>query len=258
MKPTGNTILIAGGTSGIGLALGRRLYAAGNRIIVSGRRQDLLNTIATQNPGIETVALDVTDRDAVRDIAGGLPQRYPRLNVLITMAGIMQPENLLNNGFLDTAETTVATNLLGPIRLIGALTAHLATQPDAHIITVSSGLAFVPLPATPTYNATKSAIHSFTESLRVQLAATTIRIRELVPPPVRTALMNQENAEHAMPLDDFVDEVMEQLHTAEQPNEILVDAVKPFRYAERDGRYPDMLHMLSRIPSAERVDRGSQ
>jgi short-subunit dehydrogenase involved in D-alanine esterification of teichoic acids len=246
MNPTGNTILIAGGTSGIGLALGRRLHAGGNRIIVSGRRQDLLNTIASENPGIETVALDVTYRDAVRDIAAAFPQRYPRLNVLITMAGIMQPENLHSNRFLDTAETTVATNLLGPIRLVGALTAHLATQPDAHIITVSSGLAFVPLPATPTYNATKAAIHSFTESLRVQLADTTIRVRELVPPAVRTSLMNQENAERAMPLEAFIDEAMDQLHTPEQPYEILVDAVKPLRYAERDGRYPDMLHMLSR------------
>jgi NAD(P)-dependent dehydrogenase (short-subunit alcohol dehydrogenase family) len=112
----------------------------------------------------------------------------------------------------------VATNLLGPTRLVAALIEHLATRPQATIMTVSSGLAFVPLPITPTYNATKSAIHSFTESLRIQLADTSVEVLELVPPAVRTALVGQEEADNAMPLDAFIDEVMDLLGSTEQPN----------------------------------------
>jgi short-subunit dehydrogenase involved in D-alanine esterification of teichoic acids len=112
-------------------------------------------------------------------------------------------------------------------------------------MTVSSGLAFVPLPITPTYNATKAAIHSFTESLRIQLADTSIEVLELVPPAVRTTLMGQQNADNAMPLEAFLDEVMDLLADTEHPREILVKAVEPLRYAEARGRYAEMLHMLS-------------
>ena len=112
-------------------------------------------------------------------------------------------------------------------------------------MTVSSGLAFVPLPITPTYNATKAAIHSFTESLRIQRADTSVEVLELVPPAVRTALMGQEEADNAMPLDAFIDEVMNLPGSTEQPNEILVNAVEPLRFAEARGQYTEVLHMLS-------------
>jgi short-subunit dehydrogenase involved in D-alanine esterification of teichoic acids len=128
---------------------------------------------------------------------------------------------------------------------VAALIEHLATRPQATIMTVSSGLAFVPLPITPTYNATKSAIHSFTESLRIQLADTSVEVLELVPPAVRTALMGQET-DNAMPLDAFIDEVMDLLGSTEQPNEILVKAVEPLRFAEARGQHTEVLHMLSR------------
>jgi len=245
MNPTGNTILIAGATSGIGLGLALRLHTSGNRVIVSGRRVDKLAQIVAENPGIESVVLDTTDPVAVQDVTAQLVQRFPDLNVLVAMAGIMQPEDLHSGGFLTTAEATVATNLLGPIRLVAALTEHLATRLRATIMTVSSGLAFVPFPITPTYNATKAAIHSFTESLRVQLADTSIDVLELVPPAVRTALMGQEDAANAMPLDAFLDEVMNILASDDQPNEILVKAVEPLRFAEARGQYADVLRMLS-------------
>ncbi|MFD3583189.1 SDR family oxidoreductase [Streptomyces sp. NPDC058683] len=245
MKATGNTIFVAGATSGIGLGLALRLHAAGNRVIVSGRREGRLAEIVSENPGIESVVLDVTDPVAVQDATAQLLQRFPDLNVLVAMAGIMLPEDLHSGGFLDTAEATVATNLLGPLRLVAALTEHLATRPQATIMTVSSGLAFVPLPITPTYNATKAAIHSFTESLRVQLADTRVEVLELVPPAVRTALMGQEDSETAMPLDAYLDEVMSILGSGEQPNEILVKAVEPLRFAEARGEYTDMLRLLS-------------
>ncbi|WP_261567751.1 SDR family oxidoreductase [Frankia gtarii] len=247
MNPTGNTILIAGATSGIGLGLALRLHTAGNQVIVSGRREDRLAQIVAENPGVESVVLDTTDPVAIQDVTLQLLQRFPDLNVLVAMAGIMVPEDLHSGGFLTTAEATVATNLLGPIRLVAALTEHLATRPQATIMTVSSGLAFVPLPITPTYNATKAAIHSFTESLRVQLADTGIDVLELVPPAVRTALMGQEEADNAMPLDAFLDEVMNILGSNGKPNEILVKAVEPLRFAEARGQYANVLRMLSSL-----------
>ncbi|MGW7425644.1 SDR family oxidoreductase [Streptomyces sp. NPDC054813] len=201
--------------------------------------------MVSENPGIASVVLDVTDPVSVHDATAQLLHRFPDLNVLVTMAGIMLPEDLHGGDFLDTAEATVATNLLGPIRLVAALTEHLATRPQATIMKVSSGLAFVPLPITPTYNATKAALHSFTESLRVQLADTRIDVLELVPPAVRTALMGQEDSETAMPLDAYLDEVMSVLGSSGQPDEILVKAVEPVRFAEARGEYTDMLRMLS-------------
>ncbi|WP_405839434.1 SDR family oxidoreductase [Streptomyces sp. NBC_01518] len=217
MNPTGNTVFVAGATSGIGLGLALRLHAAGNRVIISGRREDRLNQIVAEHLGIESVVLDVTDPAAVQDVTADLLRRFH------------------SGGFLATAEATVATNLLGPIRLVAALTEHLATRPRATIMTVSSGLAFVPLPIAPTYNGTKAAVHSFTESLRVQLADTGVEVLELIPPAVRTALMGQEDSETAMPLDAFLDEVMSILGAGDQPDEILVKAVEPVRFAEARG-----------------------
>ena len=245
MNATGNTVLVAGATSGIGLGLALRLRAAGNRVIVSGRREDRLKQIVSEHPGIESVVLDVTDPTAVRDVTAQLLRRFPDLDTLVTMADTMLPEDLHHADFLATAEATVATNLLGTIRLVAALTEHLATRPRATIMTVSSGLAFVPLPIAPTYNATKAAVHSFTESLRVQLADTSVEVLELVPPAVRTALMGQEDSETAMPLDAFLDEVMTILGAGEQPDEILVKAVEPIRFAEARGEYATMLRLLS-------------
>jgi uncharacterized oxidoreductase len=245
MKSTGNTIFIPGATSGIGLGLALRLHAAGNTVIIAGRRRELLDSITAENPGIFSVELDTTDAAAIASTAQTVIDRWPATNVLIPMAGIMLPEDLHSSDFLATAEATVTTNLLGPIRLIAAFVEHLASQPDAAIITVSSGLAFVPLPVTPTYDATKSAIHAFTEAARVQLADTGIQILELVPPAVQTTLMGQQDSPMAMPLEAFLDEVMALI--ASQPNakEILVENVKFLRFATETGSYDQVLGMLS-------------
>jgi len=157
----------------------------------------------------------------------------------------MLPEDLHSADFLATAEATVTTNLLGPIRLIAAFVEHLATKSDAAIVTVSSGLAFVPLPITPTYDATKSAIHAFTEAARVQLADTGIQVIELVPPAVQTTLMGQQDNPQAMPLEAFLDEVMSLIASSPDADEILVENVKFLRFATANGSYDQVLGMLS-------------
>ena len=241
MNTTGNTIFITGGTSGLGLGLALRFHELGNKVIISGRRKELLDQIAAEHAGIDTVVLDVEDPESISAAFNEVTTTHPAVNVVLTMAGIMLPENLLDPDHLGTAESTIATNLLGTIRVLNRFAPYLATKPDAAILTVSSGLAFVPLAMTPTYSATKAAIHSYTESLRVQLADTSIQVIELVPPAVRTALMNQENSEFAMPLDDYLAETMAILQNEPDASEVQVDNVKFLRNAEREGRYDQTL-----------------
>ncbi|WP_158852193.1 SDR family oxidoreductase [Saccharothrix deserti] len=247
MKTTGNTILITGGTSGIGLGLALRFHEAGNKVIVAGRREELLDRIATDHPGVETILLDVADPASIARVGEKVAADHPELNVLINNAGIMLREDLLDPGSLDVAESTVTTNLLGTIRMTYTFLPLLVDKDDAVVMNVSSALAFVPLPITPTYNATKAALHSFTESLRVQLADTPVQVIELAPPAVRTALMGQENDENSMPLDDFLTETMTLLSTQPDAKEIIVERAKFVRYAEANGTYDDILAMLANV-----------
>lgn len=245
MDLTTSTVFIPGATSGIGLGLALRLQTAGSTVIVGGRRTELLDRIAAEHPGIDTVQIDTTDPASIHAAQADLAARHPGLNAIITMAGIMEPEDLRDPASLDTAERTVAVNLLGPIRLINAFLPGLLGQPEATIMTVSSGLAFVPLAATPTYNATKAAIHSFTESLRIQLTKSSVQVVELVPPATQTTLMGQQDSPVAMPLEDFLTEVMTLLQTHPEADEVLVERVKWQRNAEAEGRYDDVLAVLS-------------
>src|SRR5690606_20265932 len=169
MKISGNTILITGGGSGIGRALAHRFHDLGNEVLVAGRRRDALEETTAGRERMSTWVLDVGDPGAIEDFARRVTAAHPRLNVLINGAGIMRWEDAADARDLGDAEATVATNLLGPIRLTNALVAHLRAQPHATIVNVSSGLAFVPLASAPTYSATKAAIHSYTVSLREQL-----------------------------------------------------------------------------------------
>ncbi|MFC5501326.1 SDR family oxidoreductase [Lysinimonas soli] len=246
MKTTGNTLFIPGATSGIGLGLALRFQALGNTVIIGGRRTELLERLVAEHPGLDAVEIDTSDAASIARAFDTVTSRHPDLNVLIAMAGIMQPEDLHDPGFLATAERTITTNLLGPLRLLAAFIPFLSRAKDPVVMTVSSGLAFVPLPSTPSYNATKAAIHSFTESLRVQLADTPIQVLELVPPAVRTDLMpGQAESPHAVPLEDFLDEVMSIIETQPDADEILVKAVGFLRFAEANGSYPQVLANLS-------------
>lgn len=247
MNITGNTILITGGGSGIGRALAEAFHAAGNQVIITGRRREVLEEVARANEGMAFATLDVEDPDAIRSFAAKIASDHPGLNVLVNNAGIMKSEDLLAEPFdLGDAEATIATNILGPIRMIAAFLPHLRQQEKAAIVNVSSGLAFVPLTATPTYSATKAAIHSYSQSLRFQLRDTSVQVIELAPPAVATDLMpgHAENP-NSMPLDAYTKEVMTLFETQPDAEEILVERVKMLRNAEASGNYQTVFARLN-------------
>src|SRR6202050_4061311 len=238
MQISGNTMLITGGGSGIGRGLAEAVHAEGNQGVIAGRRKELLKEVVAANPGSKAAVLDVGNADAIRSFAEQIKKDYPALNVVIQNAGMMKPESLKNGAVAD-AEATIATNLLGPIRLTAALLPLLLKQPRAAIMTVTSGLAFVPMAMTPTYCATKAAIHSYTQSLRYQLRDTSVQVLELIPPYVQTELggTHQANDPNAMPLKDFITETMKILKSSPDSAEICVERVKPLRFAEANGGY---------------------
>ena len=244
MDITGNTVFVPGGTRGIGLALALRFQAKGNTVIVGGRDAAALDAAARH--GLATVRIDTSDPASIAATSTEVIERFPDVNVLVPMAGIMRAEDWRTAGFLADAEATVTTNLLGPIRLIAAFTAHLQSRPDATILTVSSGLAHAPLRVTPTYNASKAAIHLLSESIRLQLAGTSVSVVELVPPSVRTALMpGHDEDPHAMPLDEYADEMMSLLESQPDAHEIQVERVKFLRYGEARGDYDQVVATLN-------------
>jgi uncharacterized oxidoreductase len=247
---TGNTILITGGGSGIGRGLAEAFHALGNKVIIAGRRQSVLDQTTEANPGMASAVLDIEDPAAIRAFAARITSQHPDLNVLINNAGIAKPENLLSQGNESgDTEAMITTNILGPIRLITALLPHLQKQPRATILNVSSGLAFVPLPSAPTYSATKAALHSYTESLRVQLRDTPVQVIEIIPPYVQTELggSRQANDPRAMPLKDYIAETIEILKSQPEAAENCVENVKFLRFAEAAGNYDKALQTLAEM-----------
>ena len=237
MKLSGNTILITGGGSGIGEALAHRFHDLGNKVIVAGRRLGALEQAGAGRPNIAAMTIDVDSAQGVADFARRVIAEHPDLNVLVNNAGIMRYEDIAARRDLADAEATIITNLLGPIRLIDALVEHLAGRPDAAIVNVTSGLAFVPLVATATYSATKAALHSYTVSLREALRGK-VEVIELAPPAVQTELTpGQESRPGYQPLDAFADEAMALFAQQPTPREVLVEAVKFLRNAEAEGRF---------------------
>ncbi|CAN5598578.1 SDR family oxidoreductase [soil metagenome] len=233
MNLTGNTIFITGGGSGIGRALAEALHKLGNKVIISGRRKGHLAKTIEANPGMDFVELDVTDPDHIRRVSNDLIARYPDLNVLINNAGIMEIDDASTEINDDLISRTITTNLMGPIRLTGAFIAHFKKQESASILIVSSVLGFTPMAMTAVYSSTKAALHSYSQSLRFKLRHTRVRVLEVIPPWVRTELLNSSEEPRAMPLDEFLEGTLDALAT--ESNEIIVPHARFLRDQQGPG-----------------------
>jgi uncharacterized oxidoreductase len=227
MKLSGNTIFITGGGSGIGRGLAEALHKLGNQVIISGRRQGHLAETTKANPGMKSVELNMLDPASIAAVAKKLIAEHPKLNVLINNAGVMQIDDAAGAVDEGLLVSTITTNLMGPIRMTGALIEHLKKQDQATVINVTSGLGFVPLATAAVYSSTKAALHSYTMSLRYKLKGSSVRALEIAPPWVQTDLLNSKNEPRAMPLGEFIEETMKVL--ASNSEEVLVERVKMLR-----------------------------
>ncbi|CAD5254721.1 Uncharacterized oxidoreductase [Bosea sp. 62] len=249
MKTTGNTILVTGGSSGIGRALAEAFHALGNRVIVTGRRQALLDEITAGRPGMAGLPLDLDAPGSISRFGDEIRARFPDLNVLIANAGISRSEDMAGDSWdIADAEAIVSTNILGVLRVTAALLPLLKGQPNATILATSSALAFVPRADFPTYCASKAFLHSWLQSLRHQLRNVPVEVLELSPPYVQTELTGAQQASdpRAMPLAAYVTEVVQQLEQADHPRgELLLERDQSRRWAERDGRYEELFAALN-------------
>lgn len=245
MKSTGNTFLITGGGTGIGLALAQRWHDMGNHVIITGRRQQVLQDAVAGRKRMTAYALDVTAPDAVDRFVQQVIADHPDINILVNNAGIFSAEKVTAHRDISDAERMIETNIVGPMRLTNAMIDHLSGQPNAALINVSSGLAFVPFPAAPTYSATKAALHAWTAAIR-PLLKDQVEVIEIVPPQVQTELtLGQSQDANSMPLDAFADEVITLLHATPTPAEVCVERVRYFREAEAKGQFDEALQMLA-------------
>lgn len=233
MKIENRTVFIAGGTSGIGRGLAQRFAEAGSRVVVGGR------TLRRQDD-FPAVRIDVTDPDSVAEARDEVLAAHPDLDVVVTMSGVMMTEDLRDPAHVSATETTIATNLLGTIRVVDAFTPHLLARGAGDIITVSSGIGFLPFPLMPSYGASKAGVHAYTEALRAHLDGSGVQVTELIPPAVATAGQQKLNPA-ALPLDDYLDEAIGLLTGEPTPHEIVVERARGLRWAERDGTYAELL-----------------
>ena len=241
MQMTQNTILITGGTSGIGRALAEAFHDLGNRVIITGRRLALLEQVTASRPGLVGLPLDLDDPASLAHLAHEVRTRFPQLNVLIPNAGISRVEDMTQEGWdITAAQAVVETNIMGVLRVTAAFLPLLKQQPGATIMATSSNLAFIPRADFPSYCASKAFLHSWLQSLRHQLRDIPVEVFELAPPYVQTALTgsHQVTDPRALPVAAYVAEVMQLLAAGHHPRgEVLVERDQARRWAERDGRY---------------------
>jgi uncharacterized oxidoreductase len=216
MKTTGNTLLITGGTSGIGQAFATEFYKRGNTVIICGRREERLQQMAAQHPGMITRICDVADEKQRTALYEWVVTHYPGLNVLMNNAGIQLATDLTQPVHLDNVNREVETNFIAPIHLASLFAAHLAAKADGVIINITSGLAFVPIAFMPVYCATKAGMHSLTMSLRYQLRNTAVKVFEIAPPSTDTELGHERREDKSqshggLPVHEFLAEAMEAL-----------------------------------------------
>lgn len=217
MKTKGNTILITGGNAGIGLAFAEQFLKEGNTVIVCGRNKQTLEEVASRFPEIHTEVCDISKKEERVNLAECLLSKYPALNVLVNNAGVQQRFNFLKSPqSWDYYQKEIATNLEAPIHLISLLLPHFAKQEYAAVVNISSGLAFAPMAAAPIYCATKAALHSFTISLRYQLAESPVEVIEIVPPMVNTNLGGAGLHINAVSAEEFTEGVFKGLVEGKQ------------------------------------------
>jgi uncharacterized oxidoreductase len=207
MQLSGNTILITGGASGIGLALTVRFLEKGNEVIICGRREDKLIEAARQYDGLKTRICDLASDEERKTLAEWVTSEYPNLNVLVNNAGIQRAVDLGADEAWEATHSEIAINLEAPIELSRLLCPHLSQQENSAILNVTSGLSFVPLANVPVYCATKAALHSFTLSLRQQLADRHVEVIEIIPPAVDTDLQAPGLHKFGVNVDEFADAV---------------------------------------------------
>lgn len=243
MRMTGNTVLVTGGTSGIGRALAEAFHDRGNRVIVTGRRSALLEEIARHRPGLIGMPLDLNDRNSLAQVVASAAERFPDLNVLIANAGISQTEDLISEDWdVSISRSIVETNIMGVLQVTAGFLPLLKHRPGSTIMVTTSNLAFIPRADFPTYSATKAFLHSWLQSLRHQLRKIPIEVLELAPPYVQTELTGVKHASdaRAMPLDAYVTEVLQLLEMEAHPlGEVMVERDGARRSAEREGRYAE-------------------
>ncbi|WP_312096140.1 SDR family NAD(P)-dependent oxidoreductase [Niallia sp.] len=214
MKLSTNTILITGGSAGIGLAFAERFIKAGNTVIVCGRREDVLQQAKEKFPSLITYVSDLAveaDRIALFD---WVTANYPEINVLVNNAGIQQRFNVLkadakNDWSYFNKEITI--NMEASIHLSMLFAPYFSEKENATIVNVTSGLAFTPMVIAPIYSATKAAMHSFTMSLRHQLSDTSVEVIEVAPPAVNTDLGGAGLHTSGEPLDAFANGIFQGL-----------------------------------------------
>ena len=205
MKLEQRTILITGGSSGMGLELAKQLLERGNTVIITGRDAAKLERVKRDLPGVHTFASDVSDPAAIAALYDSVVAAFPKLDTLINNAGIMRIQKFSQGKGLDDITQEIDICLSGPIRMIKQFLPHLKTRSGALIVNVSSGSALIPFPVSPVYSAAKAALHSFTQSLRVQMERTGVSIVELIPPGVETPLYRSEPFTREMKLPRGMD-----------------------------------------------------
>ncbi len=238
MKLRSNTILITGGAGGIGYELTKQLTALGNTLLITGRDQAKMDRAKAAFPKIHTFRSDVSDPEAIATLYEEVTKQFPELNILINNAGIMRKINVHDKaGSLEDITREIETNLIGPIRMVKQFLPHLKTKSEAAIMNVSSSLAFVALPISPVYCATKAGLHSFTESLRVQLKNTKVKVFDLAPPATQTEL-----------LGDFSSEDLKgaSVMKVEKMVQVAVKGMQTNRFEIRPGQ-ANQLKMMSRV-----------
>lgn len=215
MDLTHNIVLVTGGSSGIGLGLARRFLDAGSDVIICGRREEKLREAQRSHPGLHIRQCDVGQAAQRIDLAAWVTREFPRLNVLVNNAGIQRYPRLDTVPDWAAVDEEIAINFAAPVHLSMLLAPHLRQQEHPAILNVTSGLSFVPLTSAPIYSATKAAMHSFTLSLRHQLAGTRVQVIEIIPPAVDTDLGGPGLHTFGVPIDEFLEAIVPRIEAGE-------------------------------------------